>query len=102
MSQLVDLVVPDRCLAVYVDDTGHETLVQGHPVYGLGGCAAMGRDLDRLIYRPWKEIRRRVTGSPDTPLNAHKFSRTAKQEDFEFVAEFFRSYQFGRFGAIIS
>jgi hypothetical protein len=52
------LVLPARCLAVFVDDTGHEALVAGHPVYGLGGCAALARDLDHVIRSPWREIRR--------------------------------------------
>jgi hypothetical protein len=96
------LVLPDRCLAVFVDDTGHEALVPGHPVYGLGGCAVMGRDLARLIWQPWKEIRRRVTGSPDTPLHASEFPRLAKPGDIEAAAEFFRVQPFSRFGATIS
>jgi hypothetical protein len=34
------LTIADQSLVVFVDDTGHEALVPGHPVYGLGGCAA--------------------------------------------------------------
>ena len=96
------LILPDRCLAVFVDDTGHEALVSGHPVYGLGGCAVLGRDLVRLIWRPWKEIRKRVTGSPDTPLHTSEFPKIANSSDIEAVAEFFRVKPFARFGAIIS
>jgi hypothetical protein len=92
----------DRCLAVFVDDTGHETLVKDHPVYGLGGCAAMGRDLDRIVTQPWKEIRKRVTGSPTTPLHANKFPKIAKPGDIDTAAEFFRIWPFWRFGAIIT
>lgn len=36
---------------------GHEALVKGHPVCGLGGCAVMTADLDRAIRRPWHEGR---------------------------------------------
>ena len=49
------LELPDRCLAVFVDDTGHEEFAKGHQVYGLDGCAALGRDLECLIEGPWKE-----------------------------------------------
>lgn len=49
MTSPEQLILQDRCLAVFVDDTGHEALVKDHPVYGLGGCAAMGRDIDRII-----------------------------------------------------
>jgi hypothetical protein len=97
-----NLVLPDRCLAVFVDDTGHEALVAGHPVYGLGGCAAQGRDLDRLIRAPWREIRRRVTGSADAPLHASEFAGFATQENIAAVASFFDVNLFARFGAIIS
>jgi hypothetical protein len=62
----------------------------------------MGRDLARLIYEPWIEIRRRVTGSTAKPLHASGFSRIAKQGDMEAVAEFFRVHPFFRIGAIIS
>ena len=81
MTPPENLILPDRCLAVYVDDTGHEALMPGHSVYGLGGCAVMGRDLDRLILQPWREIRKRVTGSPDTPLHANKFPTLATKAD---------------------
>jgi hypothetical protein len=81
MTPPENLILPDRCLAVYVDDTGHEALMPEHSVYGLGGCAVMGRDLDRLILQPWREIRKRVTGSPDTPLHANKFPTLATKAD---------------------
>jgi hypothetical protein len=96
------LILPDRCLAVFVDDTGHEALVRGHPVYGLGGCAVLGRDLVPLIWQPWKAIRVRITGSSDTPLHASDFGSIATKSDMEAVSAFFRSQAFARFGAIIS
>ena len=102
MTSPENLILQDRCLAAFVDDTGHERLVKAHPVYGLGGCAVMGRHLDRSITRPWKEIRKRVTGSPNTPLHANKFPGIAKCGDIEAVAEFFRVQPFWRFGAIIT
>jgi hypothetical protein len=98
----MNLVLPDRCLAVFADDTGHEALIAGHPVYGLGGCAVLARDLNRVIRAPWCETRRRVTGFSDTPLHANRFAGFAKPENIAAVAEFFREHPFARFGAIIS
>jgi hypothetical protein len=99
----VNITYAERTLMVFVDDTGHEALAPGHVVYGLGGCAALGRDLGRLIQRPWRGIRERVTGSPDTPLHANKFPTLARgHEDFEAVANFFRDQPFYRFGALIT
>jgi hypothetical protein len=102
MAAETNLDLRGRCLAVFVDDTGHEALIPGHPVYGLGGCAVLGRDLDHIIRAPWREIRRRVTGSPDTSLHANPFGGFASQENIAAVAEFFRVHPFARFGAIIS
>jgi hypothetical protein len=94
--------VSDNSLVVFVDDTGHERLVQGHPVYGLGGCAVLAGELDRVIRYPWQTVRRKVTGSANTRLHAYTFARSARPEDFETVAQFFRTQPFARIGAIIS
>jgi hypothetical protein len=104
MPTEIPLVVPNDCLAVFADDTGHEALLKDQPVYGLGGCAAMARDLDRLIRTPWREVRRRIAGSPDTPLHASEFVALgyATPENIEIINEFFRHNAFARLGAIIS
>jgi hypothetical protein len=38
MTAYLSLALPDGSLVVFVDDTGHEALVPGQPVYGLGGA----------------------------------------------------------------
>jgi hypothetical protein len=75
------LTLAEQTLAVFVDDTGHERLVEGHPVYGLGGCAAMAHDLERIIRHPWHEVRRKVRGSPDLPLHAAALGHPPRRED---------------------
>ena len=95
------LVLRDRCLAFFVDDTGNEEF-RGQPFYGLGGCAALGRDIERLIHGPWKELRMRVKGSPDAQLHASKFPSIAKPGDVEAVASFFRAHPFWRFGVVLT
>jgi hypothetical protein len=96
------LILPEGSLVVFVDDTGHEALVPGHPVYGLGGCAVLSRDLDPIIRDTWRDARRKVTGSPETPLHANAFAGFATTENILTVAEFFQTQPFFRFGAIIS
>ena len=98
----MELTLPESSLVVFVDDTGHERLVKGHNVYGLGGCAVMANDLDRVVRQPWHAVRRRVTGSADTALHAASFARTATQEQIEAVAEFFRTQPFARIGTTVS
>src|ERR1700730_8153268 len=102
MTAETELILPKGSLAVFVDDTGHEALVRGHPVYGFGGCPVMSENIERTIRYPWREVRKRVKGSADTPLHANSFSGTARREDIEAVAGFFRAQPFARLGAIIS
>jgi hypothetical protein len=65
----MELRLSEAALAVFVADTGHEGARTRAPVYGLG-CAVMAHDLDRVIRHPWHDVRRKVTGSPNTPLHA--------------------------------
>ena len=97
-----NLILPQGCLAVFADDTGHEALVPGHSIYGLGGCAVMENDLERLIREPWRELRNRIKGSPDEPLHASDFARGARMEDILAIAAFFRDQPFARIGSILS
>jgi len=53
MTGLGNLALHDRCLVVFVDDTGNEALVK---VYGPGGCAAKSRDLARVIWQSCREM----------------------------------------------
>ena len=98
----MELTLPESSLIVFVDDTGHERLVKGHNVYGLGGCVVMANDLDRAVRQPWQAVRLRVTGSADIALHAASFARTATQQQIEAVAEFFRRQPFARIGATVS
>jgi hypothetical protein len=97
-----NLNLPQGCLVVFVDDTGHEALVPGHSVYGLGGCAVMESDLERVIREPWRELRKRINGSPDKPLHASEFAQSARLEDSQAIAAFFRVQPFARIGSIVS
>lgn len=95
---MTNLDVPPDCLAVFIDDTGHELLAKDHPVYGLGGCAALGAQYTRLIVQPWRKVRAAVTGSPNEPLHAHAFGRHSTEEQKKAMAQFFQDYPFMRFG----
>src|SRR5258708_38999028 len=85
------LILPEGSLVVFVDDTGHEALVPGHPVYGLGGCAVLSSDLDPIIRDPWRDVRRKVTRSPETPLHANAFAGFATTENILTSAESFQT-----------
>ncbi len=93
------LEVPPDCLLVFLDETGHERMPKGHNYYGIGGCAALRRDYDQTIARPWRDFRQLVTGSPDAPLHAFEFGRDATVDQLEAFGAVFRSNPFIRIGA---
>lgn len=65
-----------------------------------GGCAALGRDIERFLDSPWRTVRRRVAGSPDAQLHANRFR--PKPGDVEIIETFFRTQPFWRFAAVIT
>lgn len=85
-------------LYVFVDDTGHEKLAGDQPYYGVGGCAVMGCDYERLIAGPWSVVRLLKTGDHKKPLHAAEFGRTATQAQFDALTRFFADNRFMRVG----
>jgi hypothetical protein len=59
-----NLVLPDRCPAVFVDDTGTRLWSPAIRSIGLGGCSTLACALDRVIRCPWREIRRGLLARP--------------------------------------
>ena len=97
----MELILSADSLAVFVDDTGDELLQDPfQKVFGLGGCAVMGSNLDKVIRQPWREVRREIAGSPDKPLHATDVHPSSEQ--IETISSFFKTQPFARFGAICS
>jgi hypothetical protein len=96
------LELPETCLVVFIDETGHELLSDPfQKVFGLGGCAVMAPELDVFLREPWKDVREVVAGSPDAPLSAKNITKPTT-EQLTAIRDFFRSQPFARFGAICS
>lgn len=93
------LVLAPDCLACFIDDTGHERL-QGQPLYGLGGCAVLGRDYERVLVEPWRRRRAATNGSYDAPLRAFGFARRATPANMAAMSRFFAGQPFLRFAAV--
>ena len=100
MANQTPLSPPPDCLLVFLDETGHERMPNGHTYYGIGGCAALMRDYERLIVQPWREFRQFVTGSPTSHLHAAEFGRAATPEQLEAFGQFLRNNPFMRLGAV--
>jgi hypothetical protein len=49
---------------------------------------------DVINRAPSCEVRRQVTGSPDTPLHANSFAGFATQEKIQTIADFFPTQHF--------
>ena len=51
------VLLTDNTLVFALDDTGNENLIQeGYPVFGLGGCAFMVGDYERLVQKPFIDM----------------------------------------------
>jgi hypothetical protein len=91
-------LAPD-CLMFAIDDTGHERL-RGQSIYGLGGCAIMGRDYYRVIRDPWTRRRAATTGDFGGRLRAAEFGRRATPANMAAMGRFFANQPFYRFAAV--
>jgi hypothetical protein len=93
-----NLTLPPQAACVFVDDTGHEHLA-GASFYGLGACAVLVCEYDRLIRTPWSDVRHVINGDPMVPLHASDLTGRATREQLQHIARFFRKQPFGRLGA---
>jgi hypothetical protein len=100
MSTDEALVLNQDTLAVFIDDTGHETFA-GQNVYGLGGCAVLGGDLDWIVRRPWREVRHQITGKRDQALHAATL-KDVSEAGVAPIATFFKTWPFARLGAVVT
>ena len=89
-------LAPD-CLMFAIDDTGHERL-KGQSIYGLGGCAVMGRDYYRVISDPWTRRRAATTGDFGGRLRAAEFGRRATPANMAAMGRFFANQSSGQGG----
>ena len=58
-------------LAFFVDECGHEEFADGdYPVFGLGGCAAMGTNIELTIRISRTTMKSECFGDENVPLHA--------------------------------
>lgn len=97
-----ELVLPPNSLAVFIDETGHEQLPNGHMVYGIGGCAVLEQDLERLLRAPWKAIRKALLGNEADQLHASAISRTLSGDKKALIGDFFKNTPFMRIAVAVT
>lgn len=99
---MTTLHLPPTCFVAFVDETGHEWLRdKKHPVYGLGGCGVLARDLDACLEEPWRSVREAVAGSKEQALHAAAL-RSPTPAQIAAIAGFFQGGSFCRFAAVCS
>jgi hypothetical protein len=103
-NQILDtLKLPNDCMVVFIDDTGDPAYRdQVNPVFGLGGCAVLVRDLDPLIRQPWARVRTIVGGRAGARLHATSVERRMTRRKETAIRAFFSEQPFGRLAYISS
>lgn len=99
---MATLHLPPTCFVAFVDETGHERFRdRKHPVYGLGGCGVLARDLTACLEDPWRAVRQAVAGSEEQALHAAGL-RAPTPAQIAAIASFFQGGSFCRFAAVCS
>jgi len=94
-SQNGSLRLGERTLVVVIDDTGHEEFSDpNYKVFGLGGCAFLVRDYQRLIEKPWNYMCETFFPEENRPLHATDIRFTSEQ--MGALKHFFEKFQFFR------
>ena len=93
----------ESTLVVALDDTGHEEFKDlNHPVFGLGGCAFMVRDYQRLIERPWNFLCEKHFPQIERPIHASENLRKLNKEQLNGINYFLEIFQFFRIATTVS
>jgi len=94
---------PPNCLLVFVDDTGDPAYRDPvNPVFGLGGCAVLARDLERAVRGPWAAVRTALGGRPDAKLHAKRVERRMTKSQETAIRSFFVDQPFRRVAYVSS
>jgi Protein of unknown function (DUF3800) len=94
---------PPDCLLSFIDDTGDPACRDPvNPVFGLGGCAVMARDLDRLVRQPWASVRMGVGRSATPQLHAARSERRMTPTKEKAIRTFFIEQPIARVAYISS
>lgn len=94
------LNVSSSSLLLFVDETGHERLVDpGYPIFGLGGCGILANLYENILVSPWKQIKIDYFGDPNKQLHASELKPSQDLTLIKAIAKYFRTQQFFRFAA---
>ena len=94
------LALEPSCLMVFIDETGSDSLSdKRYPIFGLGGCAVLVSDYEKLISIPWDNLKNDYFGGADKPLHASELKSPTPQQ-FKALNDFFKDNSFFRIAGI--
>lgn len=87
----------ESTLVVALDDTGNERFKDAnHPVFGLGGCAFMVRDYQRLVEGPWDYMCSKYFPDIKRPIHATDDLKNLTEDQMNAINHFFERFEFFR------
>jgi len=98
-----NLILADDVFVVALDDTGHEELHEANgECFGIGGCAFMVSDYQRLVEAPWNFMLQRFFPDVPRPVHAVEHFRNPTKEQMSALTHFFTRFEFFRLAVTIS
>jgi hypothetical protein len=95
-------VLPETAFVVALDDTGHEEFKDDkYPVFGIGGCAFLVKDYQRLIETPWEYMCQNFLSDVRRPIHACDLPKLTSEQLSAFK-HFFEKFQFFRIAVTTS
>ena len=89
------------CLMVFIDETGNDALSdKEYPIFGLGGCAVLASDYEKLISIPWDNLKNNYFNGADKPLHASELN-SPSPEQLQALNDFFKNNGFARVAGIV-
>lgn len=89
-------------LLVFIDETGNEYLKdKKYPIFGLGGCAAICKNYNKLIREPWSIMKDCFFNGREKPLHDKELFHPTECQ-INAIAEFFKNNMFSRVAAVLS
>ena len=89
------------CLMVFIDETGNDRLCdERYPIFGLGGCAVLASDYEKLIGVPWNDLKNNYFNGADEPLHASELNYPTS-EQLQALNDFFKNNGFARVAGIV-
>ncbi len=97
-----EIRLPETTFVVAIDDTGHEEFKDpNYQVFGIGGCAFLVKDYERLIEKPWNYMCHHFFPSINRPMHAAEL-RSLSQKQLGAFKHFFENFQFFRLAVTAS